>query len=86
MQPFSSQSSIPLHDTHNYLPDTVPGRDQEEESSSKNALTIVGELLLPAAPCVIYARRIRLCLEVSMGKAPFPQTQHAIIPEAGHRA
>jgi hypothetical protein len=21
-----------------------------------------------------------------MGKAPFPQTQHAIIPEAGHRA
>lgn len=57
-----------------------------KESSPKNASAIVGELLLPAAPCVIWAKRIRVCLKVGLGNAPFPQTQHAIITEGGHRA
>lgn len=55
-------------------PPAAPGSVWVEESSPKNASTIVGELLLPAAPCVIWTKRIRVCLQVSLGNAPFPQT------------
>lgn len=47
----SAQDPIALGTTQAHLPGAAPGRVWVEDSSPKNASTIVGELLLPAAPC-----------------------------------
>lgn len=52
---------------------------------SKELLHYCWRAAPPRALCVFRPKRIRVCLEVGWGNAPFPQTQQAITTEGGHR-